>query len=177
MSGTSGNAPARLVRWLLGGAIATGLALAANVASPTAAAADHIRPALPGTGLVYVGGRREYYRHRPYRAYRHYRPYRVYRPYGYYRPYRPYYGNGIYFSYGGYGGNGAAAVFGLAAGAILGQALAAPRYIDPPVRRVYRGRHAPWTPAWYSYCAGKYRSFNPGTGYYLAYSGRYRFCR
>jgi hypothetical protein len=35
----------------------------------------------------------------------------------------------------------------------------------------------PWTPAWYSYCAAKYRSFDPRTGQFLSYSGDYRFCR
>ncbi len=44
-------------------------------------------------------------------------------------------------------------------------------------RRVYRYRPRPWTPEWYDYCAAKYRSFNPETGYYRTYSGRYRFCR
>lgn len=32
------------------------------------------------------------------------------------------------------------------------------------------------TPEWYEYCAAKYRSFNPETGMYLAYSGQYRMC-
>ncbi len=47
-----------------------------------------------------------------------------------------------------------------------------------PVRAINRG-HAPrpWTRAWYRYCADKYRSFNPETGRYLAYSGQYRMCR
>lgn len=45
------------------------------------------------------------------------------------------------------------------------------------VRHVRYGRPAPWTAAWYDYCAAKYRSFNPRTGKYLAYSGRYRNCR
>lgn len=47
-------------------------------------------------------------------------------------------------------------------------------YAPPPP--VYRGRYAAWSPEWYAYCARKYRSFNPRTGYFLAYSGRYRFC-
>ena len=120
-------------------------------------------PARPSS--MWADGR-HHYRHRHYRP-RHWR-------YRHHRRYRPYRRSGVYF---GYGGNGAAAMFGLATGAILGQALGGPQYIDPPVRRVYRGRYAPWTPAWYSYCARKYRSFNPETGYFLAYSGRYRFCR
>ncbi|WP_248304474.1 BA14K family protein [Breoghania sp. L-A4] len=51
-----------------------------------------------------------------------------------------------------------------------------PRYRPYRVRHHY-GRPRPWTPAWYDYCRAKYRSFNPRTGYYLAYSGRYRMCR
>lgn len=34
----------------------------------------------------------------------------------------------------------------------------------------------PFTPEWYAYCAAKYRSFDPDTGMYLAYSGTYRMC-
>lgn len=70
----------------------------------------------------------------------------------------------------------AAGIIGLAAGAILGSALSKPQqreYIDPPVPA---GGYEPWSPAWYRYCRAKYRSFNPDTGYYLAYSGQYRFC-
>ena len=33
------------------------------------------------------------------------------------------------------------------------------------------------TPEWYSYCAAKYRSFDPATGTYLAFSGVRRMCR
>lgn len=36
---------------------------------------------------------------------------------------------------------------------------------------------APFTPEYTAYCARKFKSFNPHTGMYLAYSGRYRFCR
>lgn len=39
------------------------------------------------------------------------------------------------------------------------------------------GAPEPWTPAWYDYCHSKYRSFDPRTGMFLAYSGEYRFCR
>jgi uncharacterized protein YcfJ len=35
----------------------------------------------------------------------------------------------------------------------------------------------PWTDAWYDYCSAKYRSFDADSGYYLAYSGTYRFCQ
>lgn len=35
----------------------------------------------------------------------------------------------------------------------------------------------PWTPEWYDYCANRYRSFDPRTGYYWTYNGFKRFCR
>ncbi len=34
-----------------------------------------------------------------------------------------------------------------------------------------------FSPEWIAYCARKYRSFNPRTGTYLAYSGKVRMCR
>lgn len=88
----------------------------------------------------------------------------------------------------------AAGIFGLAAGAIIGSALTAPRYYAPqpyyaprtyyaprPYRAApqpaYYGPPAPWTPGWYSYCHSKYRSFNSRTGYFLGYDGRYHFCK
>ncbi len=72
----------------------------------------------------------------------------------------------------------AAGAVGLAAGAIIGSALAAQprRVIIYDQAPVYRGLQ-PWTPAWYSYCSAKYRSFNPQTGHFLGYDGRYHFCR
>jgi hypothetical protein len=96
-----------------------------------------------------------------------------------------------------HGGNGAgiaaAGIFGLAAGALVGSALAQPRYYDyyepapvyvapppPPVvyqpSQVYYQRPSPWTPAWYQYCGQRYGSFNPQTGYFLGYDGDYHFC-
>lgn len=54
-------------------------------------------------------------------------------------------------------------------------------------RRVYPRRRVvvpapapalvPWTAAWIASCTRRYRSFNPRTGYYVAYSGRRVFCR
>lgn len=86
---------------------------------------------------------------------------------------------------GGSGGSAAAAgIIGFATGAIVGSALSQPRYYAPPPppvyyqpQPVYYGAPAPWTPAWYSYCSSKYRSFNPSTGTFLGYDGRYHFCR
>ena len=94
------------------------------------------------------------------------------------------------------GGEAAAAgIIGFAAGAILGGALSGPRYYGggyyepdvvyvapPPVyaRRapvVYSYAPEPWSPEWYAYCDAKYRSFNPDTGYFKGYDGRFHFCR
>jgi hypothetical protein len=85
-----------------------------------------------------------------------------------------------------------AGIFGLAAGAMLGSALAQPRYYPyyqqapvyvappPPVvyqpAPVYYSAPDPWTPAWYQYCEQRYRSFDGRTGYYLGFDGDYHFC-
>jgi len=42
----------------------------------------------------------------------------------------------------------------------------APIYVAPAVR----------SPAWYAYCASKYRSFDPATGTYLGYDGIRHAC-
>lgn len=39
------------------------------------------------------------------------------------------------------------------------------------------GEPAKGTPEWNEYCAGKYRSFDPETGMYKAYSGAMRPCK
>ena len=39
------------------------------------------------------------------------------------------------------------------------------------------GSPEPWTDEWYDYCHSKYRSFNPNTGMFLAYSGEYKLCQ
>lgn len=79
----------------------------------------------------------------------------------------------------------AAGIIGLAAGAILLGAASQPDYIEPPLYdyppEPYPGRvstgYQPWSPAWYDYCASKYRSFNPATGTYTTYRGEQRFCQ
>lgn len=38
-------------------------------------------------------------------------------------------------------------------------------------------RYEPWSTPWYRCCSAKYRTFDPRTGTYHAYSGRDRFCR
>ncbi len=76
----------------------------------------------------------------------------------------------------------AGAITGLAVGAIAANAghrhYYGPRYRYYPRRVPVRyGRPAPWTRAWYRYCKARYRSFNPRTGYFFGYDGRYHFCR
>ncbi len=90
-------------------------------------------------------------------------------------------------------GAGRGAAIGAGAGALGGALHESASYRDAynyyyrhciettraPVRARYQDgrRPKPWTRAWYRYCADKYRSFNPNTGKYLTYSGRYRMCR
>lgn len=73
----------------------------------------------------------------------------------------------------------AAGAIGLGLGAIIGSAAASPP--PPPPPPVYYGpvAYSPppaWSPDWYAYCASKYRSFNPRTGYFMGYDGRPHFC-
>jgi hypothetical protein len=69
--------------------------------------------------------------------------------------------------YGGYYGDG-----------YYGGYYGRPVVVAPGVAttRVVKVRR-PWTKAWYRYCAKRYRSFNPRTGYYRTYRGRLVFCR
>ncbi|EXL04390.1 BA14K family protein [Aquamicrobium defluvii] len=87
----------------------------------------------------------------------------------------------------------AAGVIGLAAGALLGSALASqPRYYEPeptyvireprPARtyyrdNYYRATYEPWSPEWYRYCSDRYRSFDARTGTFLGYDGQRHFCQ
>jgi hypothetical protein len=89
-------------------------------------------------------------------------------------------------------GFAAAGIFGLAAGALLGSAIAQPRYHNyepayvqsppPPVvyqeaTPVYYNRGAaPWSPEWYDWCS-QFPSFDPHTGYLYGPDGTYHFCR
>jgi hypothetical protein len=63
----------------------------------------------------------------------------------------------------------AAGLFGFAAGAMVGSALAQQQ--QPRVVYVQPGQD------WVAYCYSKYRSYNPATNLYLAYDGYYRECR
>lgn len=73
-----------------------------------------------------------------------------------------------------------AGVIGFVAGTIVGSAVNQASQPQPiyHAQPVYVGGHLqPWTPAWYSSCSQRYRSFNPNTGYWLHVSGQYRFCQ
>lgn len=75
--------------------------------------------------------------------------------------------------WGHHGGWGGAAIGGFAAGALLGSALAGPRYYhDPgyyyaPDVEVYAGPD----PSAVAYCKQRYRSYDVSSGTYLGYDG------
>lgn len=98
----------------------------------------------------------------------HWRPHGGYRGgwHGGYRGYRGYRG-GYYHHHHGWGGGGAL-LGGLAAGAIIGGALAQPRYVGP---RYYRGgnSHQSW-------CYARYRSYRAYDNTYQPYGGPRRQC-
>jgi BA14K-like protein len=43
-------------------------------------------------------------------------------------------------------------------------------------RRAYRSRPVAWSPAWYRYCASKYRTFRRSDGTFQPYKGARRVC-
>lgn len=77
-----------------------------------------------------------------------------------------------------------AGLLGFGVGAIVGSALT-PRevYVEPdydyyePVAGPIGYGPPPWTPAWYTYCKQRYRSFNAKTGYFTGYDGLPYFCQ
>lgn len=64
-----------------------------------------------------------------------------------------------------------APAFGVIAAVAIADLAAGDRYVDEAA-----APYAPWTPEWYAWCARRYRSFDPNTGYYLGYDGEYHFC-
>ena len=79
----------------------------------------------------------------------------------------------------GWGCGWGPALVGLGVGTVIGSALFAPRVYaaPPPVYAVAAYGPPAWSPAWYSYCAQHYRSFNQHTGYFIGPDGRSYFCR
>ena len=128
-------------------------AFAAPASAPSTASVPAAQASQAGPVEAYAQYRGRYYRGGPRFAGR-----------GYYG--RPYYGRPYAGRYYRRGGNGAAAagIAGLAAGAIIGgalaqqQAQAAPTYVVPN-----SGGDA--------YCAQRYRSYDPASGTYLGYDG------
>jgi hypothetical protein len=83
----------------------------------------------------------------------------------------------------GHGSAVGAGLLGFGVGAMVGSAIT-PRDVyvvpPPPPPPAYYGPASygppPWTPDWYAYC-GRYPSFDPHTGYFVAADGRAYFCR
>jgi hypothetical protein len=50
-------------------------------------------------------------------------------------------------------------------------------YVEEPDVVYATGALEPWSPGWYDYCEGRYRSFNPSTGTFTGYDGRQHFCQ
>ena len=88
-----------------------------------------------------------------------------------YTQWGPYYGRRYYYGRGyGYGGAAAAGVAGLAAGALIGGAIAnSAQAAPPPPPATVDGRLADW-------CARRYRTFDPVTGTFMAPSGERLVC-
>jgi hypothetical protein len=49
-------------------------------------------------------------------------------------------------------------------------------YVEEPEVVYATGALDPWSPEWYDYCEGRYRSFNPRTGTFTGYDGEAHFC-
>ena len=145
---------------LLTGLAAVAIGSAALLTEGTAPAAAQVinpglakaAPAPEVTAVQYRGWRGHRYYGRPYYGPRYGRYYYG-RPY-YYRHYNP-------------GAAAAAGVAGLAAGAIIGGAIASQNAAPPAVRG----------DDWLAYCSSKYRSFDPASGTYLGYDGRRHVCQ
>ena len=92
-----------------------------------------------------------------------------------------------------HGGAAAAVILGLGAAAIIANShrhryynysygyrpyyYAPPPYVAYAPPPVYNYAPARWSPAWYRYCARKYRSFDPRSGTFQPYRGPRRLCR
>lgn len=168
--------------------ILAGIAVSAAILAPmTQASADGPYPAYKGPHRHYGkwGWKGPYYRPRPY----------------YYGP-RVYYGPPPGYYYGP-GDALAAGALGLAAGAVIGGAIAesnrpgsydnplpapggpaaggyaypaAPAPAPPPPAGPAAASMEPWSDGWYRYCATNYKSFDPTKGTYRGYDGRDHFC-
>lgn len=77
--------------------------------------------------------------------------------------------------------DGAAAIFGLAAGAILGGALSGAGQGQRPSQGASgappAGGHPFGTQGYYNYCSSKYRSFDPDSGTFLGNDRQRHYCQ
>jgi hypothetical protein len=135
----------------LGSASLAQAAPAPASSGPAAGAMAQVQSGAVATDYAQYRGRGRYYAGRGYYGPRGYYG----RPYGYYRR--------------DYGGAAAAGVAGLAAGALIGGAIASQQ---APVAPAY-GAADPNTVA---YCSQRYRSYDPASGTYLGYDGLRRPC-
>jgi hypothetical protein len=86
--------------------------------------------------------------------------------------------------FGGYHSNDfGAAVVGGALGSVLGNWLNPPAVVVVPqvqmpvvVMPQAAPTLQPWTPDWYTYCAQKFKSFDPHTGEFVGFDGKPYFC-
>jgi BA14K-like protein len=124
--------------------LALGTVLTPAVAEPIAAARPDLNRFYPGED--YAQYRERYY-------------------YG-----RPYYGSGYYYRRHYSGGAVAAGVVGLAAGALIGSAIASQAQAAPPPPP------ATVDPQLAAYCARRFRSYDPVTGTFVAPTGERIVC-
>ncbi|GGB49699.1 hypothetical protein GCM10011316_22260 [Roseibium aquae] len=106
-----------------------------------------------GKGVIYYDTRRYDYGRPGYAPPRYYPP--RYYPRRVYRPYRPKYYPGVPY--------------------ILPAPV--PRHAAPAGIPIAKNGLVPFTPEWIAYCSRKFKSFDPRSGTYLAYSGKRRYCR
>lgn len=92
-----------------------------------------------------------------------------------YRYGRPYDGRRYYSRRYDRGDAIGAGIAGLAAGALIGGAIASqqPAYAAPPPAYAV----APGNADWIAYCSQRYRSFDPASGTYLGYDGQRHMCQ
>lgn len=62
-------------------------------------------------------------------------------------------------------------------GGLLGGYLATQQDRLDDDEEVVEGDLEPWSEEWFASCKRRYKSFDPGTGTYLSYSGERRFCK
>jgi hypothetical protein len=92
-----------------------------------------------------------------------------------YRSVRPYHDRRYYGRSYSRGDAAAAGIAGLAAGALIGGAIASQQPYAAPPPPAYAV--APGNGDWIAYCSQKYRSFDPASGTYLGYDGQRHLCQ